>query len=386
LDQAVERFLKENLELRAMRDEVLMAQADIEAAGQPPQAYRLITVGTNGIKTWHIQPRSPILKPWIQILVARTIERAREAQYQDAVRLRVDELYTAYLDVDEAQVWERYGKAALQGSERLLQFTRDMQKSGIISQGDGMRVHTEHEIAALKVAETATALRKARLVLASMLGLPDATVDQLRLHDDQADSNTAPPDAPPTEELLRSAVIHRPDLRAHRLGLLRALLDWLKALIEPLDQIRLDLWPDRPDLVRPGHDGNAAPRGISAVVTLPTAVRNRAMLKRATINVRQTKTELARVERQVGLDVRTASFDYRQARSAARSRREALDHARTLRDSEFKQYQKGEVSSATFLEAQRKYNDVLTLYLKETIRLGRSKLLLKTAVGEPIWR
>ena len=50
VDQAVDRFLKENLELRALHDEIAMAQADVEAAGQPPQAYLLIKVGIDGIK------------------------------------------------------------------------------------------------------------------------------------------------------------------------------------------------------------------------------------------------------------------------------------------------------------------------------------------------
>jgi hypothetical protein len=48
LSQAVDRFLKENLELRAMRDEISMAQADIEAAAGPPQEHLLIEVGPNG--------------------------------------------------------------------------------------------------------------------------------------------------------------------------------------------------------------------------------------------------------------------------------------------------------------------------------------------------
>jgi hypothetical protein len=38
LEDAVFRFLADNLELRAMRDEIAMADADIEAAGQRPQA------------------------------------------------------------------------------------------------------------------------------------------------------------------------------------------------------------------------------------------------------------------------------------------------------------------------------------------------------------
>ena len=70
LDQAIARFLKENLELRALHDEIAMAQADVEAAGQPPQAHLLIDVGVGGIKTCTVQPREFILTRWVRILVA----------------------------------------------------------------------------------------------------------------------------------------------------------------------------------------------------------------------------------------------------------------------------------------------------------------------------
>jgi cobalt-zinc-cadmium efflux system outer membrane protein len=387
LDQAVDRFLEESLELRAMRDEIPMAQADVEAAGQPPQAYLLIKVGTNGIKTWHIQPRKLILKPWIQILAAHAAKRVLEAQYQDALRTRVDGLYTAFMDVVEAQMRDRYAEVALRGSESMLRLTQDLQKKGIFSQADSIRVKTEHEIGEWKLEEAKSELRKARLVLASMLNLPDAEVDQLRQRDELAESTARPPEAPPAEELFRRAMIHRPDLRAHRMGLVRAQLDWLKALVEPLDQITLQPWPDGPDAIPPGQERSAAAWGPSALVTLPTFVRNRGMLRRAMINVQQTRTELARVERQVGLDVRTARLDYEQARSAVdRFRRVILNDAKVLRDNGFKQYQNGEVPAATYFEAQMKYNDVVTRYLKEVIHLRRSKLALDTAVGEKIMR
>ena len=54
---------------------------------------------------------------------------------------------------------------------------------------------------------------------------------------------------------------------------------------------------------------------LSMVVILPTTISNRAVLKRAAINVAQTRTQLAKLERDVALDVRKARIDYEHERT-----------------------------------------------------------------------
>ena len=72
---------------------------------------------------------------------------------------------------------------------------------------------------------------------------------------------------------------------------------------------------------------------MTAIVTLPTAIRNRGVLKRAAINVAQTRTELAKLERDVVLDVRKARMDYEHDRSTLdRFRQEILPEARKALD------------------------------------------------------
>ena len=97
------------------------------------------------------------------------------------------------------------------------------------------------------------------------------------------------------------AITHRPDLRAYRLGLDRAQLDRLKALIEPLNQITVYRLPD--GLALPGRTetgrGCARPPGVGSLVTLPMVVLNQGALQRAAINVEQTRTELANIEHKV---------------------------------------------------------------------------------------
>ena len=314
-------------------------------------------------------------------------KRVREAQYQDAVRTQVDNLYTAFVNVQEAQVSVSYAEVTLRGLERLLKVIQSLQKAAQDSNADVASIKTECDLGASSLEEAKTALHKAKLVLANLLNLPDAEVDRLKVRNDLDSPTVRSPAAPPVEELIRIALTHRPDLRAYRLGLHRAQLDWLKALVEPQSQITVCPLPDRLELVGMRQPVNTPARSLSMLVSLPTTIRNRAALDRATINVGQTRTELANVERTVILEVRLARLDYEQSCATVdRFRKEIIPNARTTRENRFRQFTAGEGSFADYLESQRKYNDRALQYLNTLIRLRRSMLALNTAVGERIMR
>ena len=131
LKAAVERFLKKNLELQAMRLEIPMAQADVEGAGQPRQTSLWIKAGLNGIHARRIQPRDLLAARWVDVLSARTCKQILEAQYQDAVRTRLDNLYGAFVDVEAAQRAIQCDEVGLRGHERLLQVVQTLEKSGL---------------------------------------------------------------------------------------------------------------------------------------------------------------------------------------------------------------------------------------------------------------
>jgi cobalt-zinc-cadmium efflux system outer membrane protein len=385
LDQAVDRLLKDNLELRAMRDEIRMAEADVEAAGQPPLAELWIRRGKDGITTRTIQLRELLPRSWIEIPVARAAHRVMEAQYDDAVRSRTDDLYTAFVDVEEAEMRISQAKARLQGMQTLASRVQTFSERGLITQADFAAVRTERELAASALGEDETSLRKVKLTLANLLNLPDAEGQQLKIQPDLEQSIARDQDVPPVGELIRRALMHRPDVRSYRLGLQRAQLDWLKALLEPLSQIRMRVWPDH-QIWAEARPGQHAPADhMSVLVTLPAGVRNRGMLKRAAINVGQTRTELAKVERQVILEVRQARLEYDQSRATVgRFRQDILPNARTGLDRTLKLFQEGEATMASYLEAQEKSNTLVHQYRSAAIRLRRSMLALNTAVGERI--
>jgi cobalt-zinc-cadmium efflux system outer membrane protein len=384
LDQAVERLLEENLDLRAAHHEIAMAQADVEAAGQPPRDDLLIGIGAGGIATWLSRPRELIPGRWVETLVARAARRVLEAQYQDAVRTRIDALYSAFVDVQEAQMRVQSAQASLRATVGMLRMVEQLHERGQIATSDLAQLKTACEVAKSSLGVADTSLRKSNLVLANLLNLPDTEAEGLKVRSEPDEPTARVPDAPPAEELIRRALIHRPDLRAHRLGLGLARLDWLKVLLEPLSQIAVRPWPDRLDWVGPRRVGNA-PGGLGAVVTLPTPIRNQGRLKRAAIHVAQARTEVAKVEREVILDVRKARLDYEEARSAGdRFRRMILVHAREGRDGAFRRFQGGEIGLTDYLKAREGFDEMALRYRAALVRLRRSTLALNTAVGERI--
>jgi outer membrane protein, heavy metal efflux system len=385
LSQAVERFLKENLELKALRLELPMAQADVEDAGQPPQANFLIEAGATGMRTRLVQPRELVPRGWVDIWVARAVKRVREAQYEDAVRTRVANLYTAYVGLCVAQNSVQLNETGLAWLEQLLKLQLNLQQTGQVSEADVLRIKTQREISASALEESRTELEKARLNLANLLNLADALAAQTKVSEDLAGTTSRPRNLPPTEELIRIALGQRPDLKAYRLGVERAQLDRLKTLIEPLNQVQFRLWPELTAGAGTRKQGNALSGSMSSYIAFPTAVLNQGKLKRASINVEQARAELANVERAVVLEVRQARLEYDQARSAFdRVQNEIIPNTRSIRDALYRRYIGGEASAADYLVSQREFNDGISQYLTASIRLRRSALAINTATGESI--
>ena len=382
LNQAVDRFLKGNLELRALHHEIPMAQADVEAAGQPPQEQIMIEVGPDGIRASRVQPQELIPRCWIDTLVARAAKRVLEAQYEDAVRTRVDRLYTAFMDLEEAQRSVSFSESGLDALETLLKLQQDLEKTGQTSAADVARIKTRRALSTSAVLESKAALQKAKLQVSNLLNLSDTEAAELKARGDLEATINQPRNLSPTEELIRLALNQRPDLKAYRLGLVRAHLEWLRALIEPLNQVAWRRWPG--EMIEAGarQVRKAPPGNMTVLFTLPTMIRNKAKLKRESINVEQSGTELAKVERAVVLEVRRARLEFDQARSACDTfRSEILPNALQLRNTLSRQFREGEVPLTDYLSAQQEYNDSVLQVIKASVRLRRSALALNTAVG-----
>ena len=118
---------------------------------------------------------------------------------------------------------------------------------------------------------------------------------------------------------------------------------------------------------------------------LPVYNRNQGGIQRAVLNVDQTRTELADVERQALIDIEKAAQEYAVTRREVDElRTEVIPAATQVRDEARTLYVRGEKSAVDLINAQLEFNQVAKQYLDTAIRHRRSMLALNTAVGRRI--
>ena len=396
LDQAIERLVSTNVDLRARFHEIPKAQADILTAGlranpllffdvqQVP--YGNFSNRTEGGPTqFDLNINHPLdlnHKRRARQEVACRAKRVLEAQYQDAVRIEIDNLYTAWVDVLAARETIRYARSSIAGLAEVLRKTRTQLQQQSVTESDVDRVKNQLDSAEIGLLDAEEALRDANRTLGGLLAIPPGAAENLAIRGTIHDS--APP-PPPLDVLTQSALVNRPDLISYRLGIARAEADVTLAKAQRFSDVYL--------LYQPYTAYNGAPFGrngvnswaVGATVPLPVYNRNQGNIQRAEINVGQVKTELASREGMAAREVYKAEREYTLTRAAvARVERDLLPSARRVRDSTLRQFELGEIDALAFLNAEREYNDVVRQYRETFIRHRRGMLKLNTAVGQRI--
>jgi outer membrane protein, heavy metal efflux system len=396
LDQAIERLVQENPDLRTRFQELPKAQADILSAGLRNNPFVFGNVGN--VPYGSYSPQRPggvnyevtVIQSWdvnqkrlSRIRVAQNARNVLECLYQDAVRLEIDNLYTAFLDVLAAREALRQQQTGLAGLEKFVEETRKLVLQGETrAQTDLDRAEVQRDMASIAVQDASAALARARQTLAVLLNLPPDAVDCLQL---RGAISSGALTLPTLDELLHVALTVRPDLNAYRLGIQRAQAE--------VQLARADRWADVFVLYTPWQlQNNAAIGGqnatswsLGALVTLPVFNRNQGNISRARSTVAQTIIELQGREQQVTAEVRRAYLEYTTTHDAVeRYQSNILPRARRIRDDKLRLFKAGSESILAFLGAQKEYNDVVRQYLETTIRNRRSALRLNTAIGQRI--
>ena len=217
LDQALSRLQRETSTLAAQWLEIPQARADTITAGQ--RANSLLFIGGGKEGPVRLRPLDFPPKHWARALAAGLAAHVLEAQYRDAVRTRTADLYTAYVDVQEAQEQARFARASLERLEPMMKRAKVRAERGQGGQTELAGIAAVQARAAVSVDEAEVALHKARHTLADLLSVPDAEADRLEVGDV---TDAREPSLPAIEALTRLALAHRPDLNAYRLGLWRA--------------------------------------------------------------------------------------------------------------------------------------------------------------------
>ena len=392
LDAAIEMLVRANVDLRSKAFEIPQARADVltaglrsnpfvfgSASGYPYQAYSPSRPGENGYSVTVIHPFDLNHKRRARVDVAVRAKQVLEAQYQDAVRLEIDRLGDAFLDVAASYETLRFLKASVAGLNEVLSTARAYFDKGQISEPDYDRVVILRDSAESGMEQAEVALSQAKLALALLINIPSAQADEIVIRSSIRD--TAPP-PPQPQELLSMALANRPDLMAYRLGIQRARADATLVRKERFSDVFLLYSPYEFRNNVPTHGNNATSWSVGAMATVPLYNRNQGEIRRAALNVAQSQAELIAVERQVESEVEHAAREYNASgRALDRMQRVILPRSARVRDAEHRLWLSGEQSLIDFLNAQRDYNNDVRQYRDAIIRHRRSMLKLNTAVG-----
>jgi outer membrane protein, heavy metal efflux system len=396
LDEAIDRLVRENLALKARSLELPQAEADILTAGlrANPLLYadsQLIPYGNyserkpGGPLQYDLnvtQPLDVTHKRKARTLLATRAKRVLEAQYQDAVRLQIDNLYTAYTDVLASRETIRFAEAAREGLAIILDRTRRMYEGGTRTIADVSRLESIYEGAEVELMDSRETLRSTRRNLGVLLGLPGPAAEALEVRGSIRDTSPPPP---PIDALIQVALTCRPDVVSYRLGITRADAELGLAKANRLSDVYLLYQPYTFQNNAYLGKSSAHSWAIGVTVPLPVFDRNQGNIEKARVNIHQSRIELAEREQAVSNEVRKAGREYLVTRAAMeRIEGRALPAAARVRDDAYRLYLRGQEAAIVYLNAQREYNEAARQYRDMLVRHRRSMLRLNTAVGQRI--
>ena len=394
LDHAIDRLVSQNLDLRAKQLEIPQARADVLTASLRANPIffadsQLVPYGSDSVRRpdgptqYDVNLTHPLdisHKRQARTAVAARALEVMEAQYQNEVRLAIQNLYNAFVDLLAARETVRYLQTSVKGLDEVLRAYQALYDKKNATSADVDQAKSDRALAVVGLLDAEEAIRQRKLVLGELLGLPPDQAERLELRGTIYD--LAPP-PPPAEDLIPLALANRPDVIAFRLGITLAQAN------VPLQ--RASRFQDAYLLFQPYTWQNNAPYGkqsgaswaVGITVPMPVYNRNQGNIERARINVYQTEVQLAYQERRVETEVQQAIKEYRVSGQVARQIRTDVMPGleRAYRD-RLQLFQEGEVTKFVFLDSQRKYNEMAKAYLDAAVRHRRSMLGLNTVVGQ----
>ncbi len=397
LDAAIDQLVHTNLALQARKFDIVQADADILTASlrANPIVFadsQLVPYGSFNPKTrpggqtqYDVNITYPVdvtRKRLARTEVAKQARRVTEAQYQDAVRIQIDNVYTTFVDVLAARETLRFAEAARDGLDELNRITRIFREKGSQTEAEEKRVRALLEAAEIGVIDARETMRNSSRSLGRLLGVDPEVAEDMPIRGSLRNPGLAPPSY---EQMISMAVTCRPDIVSYRLGLQRAKADVTLAERSRYGDVYVLYQPYTFQDNRPTGGNGATSYALGVTAALPIYNRNQGNIQRARSNVLQSKVELGDQEQQVVLDVRQAFGEYTISKAAIdRVEQTLLPASQRVRDDALKLFRQGEQDVVSYLNAQRDYNDVIRQYRDTAVRHRRSMLRLNTAVGRRI--
>ncbi len=396
LDAAIERYVRENLDLRAQFMEIPQAEADVLTASlrSNPVFYadgQLVPYGQysnarpGGQTQYDVNVSYPLdltHKRRARTVSAQRAKKTLEAQYQDAVRQGIDNIYTAYVDVLQYRGAVKFGEVGVEGLRKQLESITALRNKGEKPQTDVSRVDLQLRQSENGLRVSRETYRRAKRALGVLLGMSPKEAEAMEVRGSLRDA-TPPP--PALDELEKIALASRPDIMSFRIGISRAEADVKLARANVLQDVYVLYQPYT--LQDNTWQGLKSPTSWALGVTIPIPIynRNQGAILRSKLNVTQTQIQLAALERTAINDVRQAEQAYYTSLETLRRMEAEIlpDADKVLQDTQ-RLYERGEITVIDLLNARRDYNDVARQYLDALVAHRRSMLDMNTALGQRI--
>ena len=395
LDQAIDRLIQANLDLKSKFFEIPQAKADILTSSlrANPVFYadaQLVPYGQytrqrpGGQTQYDVNISYPLdLSRKRQARTASAVRATQvvEAQYQDAVRQTIDNLYSAYVDVLQARRTIAFSEASFEGLNRSLKATTRLFEQGIKKKTDVQRIRIQVNLADQQLLESREAYRKAKQALATQLNIAPNEADQIELQGTLKYQGFSPPSI---EEMIQIALVNRPDIIAYRLGLERAKSDVKLQYANRFQDVYVLAQPYTLQDNTPFGLKSPTSWALGVTIPMPLYNRNQGNIQRAKLNVSQTEVELQSTMRQAIQDVQQAEREFVAAKAAVERIETTILPDSTALLKEAERLFPGEIDVLDYLAALKDYNDNARTYLDSQVRLRRAMLDINTAVGQRI--
>jgi len=394
LDEAIERMMHANLDIRALRHELTQADADVLTAGlrTNPLVYmdtQFIPYGSfsnarpGGPTQYDLNITLPMdisHKRQARTVVARMARSTLEAQFQDVTRRQLDNLNRAYVGLQAARLDRLAAEAMVRRLEaRLAELQRDAVAGRERIQDAADHAAFMLERARYARAETIEAYDDAREGLGVLLSLPPDEAARLEPRGSLRESTVVPP---AVEEMESIALRCRPDLRAARLGLTRANAELQLQRANRFDDVYLFYDPITYQDNSPFGTLSSRSWAVGLTFSLPVFNRNQGNIARAQSNIGQTRLELSSLERRIASEVRLADREYRRSRDAIRQIEETLlPRAREMLEHRRRQFAAGTITLDDLEGAIDDMAEVAQNLRDAIVRHRRATLDINTAVG-----
>ncbi|MBL8828750.1 MAG: TolC family protein, partial [Planctomycetaceae bacterium] len=189
LDAAIGIVADQSLTLRAKFQEIPKATADILTAGLranpllfasvdevPYGQYTPAAPGEVGYGVTVIQPIDINRKRVYRVIAAERARSVVQAQYQDAVRIEVDNLHLRFVDVLAARETVRYVEASLAGLHEVREAVERLARGQEVSSLEVDRIQVQIDAAEVARIDAVNSLHRAKQSLAAQLAVPSPDV------------------------------------------------------------------------------------------------------------------------------------------------------------------------------------------------------------------